>query len=222
VGVTGVDQLPADALAHFAGVASELADFRACVEDRIRVVHADLQQLRRITHELDRGVRMSARIVLNFEHGLTASAVERRPQGGTFLSLWQPGGVLIVKLSEASLHALWLELSKAVGMLAPASGAAGDGPAAKGDAEAGDPCPTRWGVAATTPEELGTATSDGTPATEREAAERDAGALAPGAVPADGEATGADRMSLDASRRVGGFTSRARLPRRAAGAPGRR
>ena len=219
--MTGVDQFAADAPVRFAAVALELADFRACVEDRIRVVHADIQELGRITQELDRGVRMSARIVLNFEHGLTASAVERRPQGGTFLSLWQPGGVLIVKLSEASLHALWFELSKAVGILTPASDAAGVGPSAEGDAEGDDPCPTPAGVAATTSEELGTATSDGTPATEREAAERDACRPGPGTVPADGEATGADRMAPDASRPVAGARSGTPSPRRKA-TPGER
>jgi hypothetical protein len=165
---------------------------------------------------------MSARIVLNFEHGLAESAVERRPEGGTFVSLWQSGEVLIVKLSEASLHALWLELSKAVGMLAPARGAAGGGPSGESDAETGSLSSTRSGVAVTTPEERGAAKSNGMPATQGEAETPDACSPGPGELPEDGGGTAPDRMSLGAPRPMAGATSGTRAPRRKAAGPGRR
>ncbi len=59
---------------------------------------------------------MSARIVVNLEHGLAASAIDRGLDGGTWLSLWQGREVVIVKLSEPSLQALWLALTKELGM----------------------------------------------------------------------------------------------------------
>ena len=61
---------------------------------------------------------MSARIVVNLEHGLAESAIDRSPDGGTWLSLWQGREVVIVKLSTSSLQALWLTLTKQLGVSA--------------------------------------------------------------------------------------------------------
>jgi hypothetical protein len=55
---------------------------------------------------------MSARIVVNLEHGLAESAVDRTPDGGVWLSIWQASEVVIVKLSLPSLQALCLTLAK--------------------------------------------------------------------------------------------------------------
>lgn len=55
---------------------------------------------------------MSARIVVNLEHGLAGSAVDRTPDGGVWLSLWQAGEVVMVKLSLPSLQAVCLALAK--------------------------------------------------------------------------------------------------------------
>jgi hypothetical protein len=55
---------------------------------------------------------MSARIVVNLEHGLAESAVDRTPDGGVWLSLWQASEVVIVKLSLPSLQTLCLTLAK--------------------------------------------------------------------------------------------------------------
>lgn len=55
---------------------------------------------------------MSARIVVNLEHGLAESAIDRAPDGGVWLSLWQPGEVVIVKLSMPSFQALCRALAK--------------------------------------------------------------------------------------------------------------
>jgi hypothetical protein len=60
---------------------------------------------------------MSARIVVNLAHGLAESAIDREPEGGTWLSLWQTEEVVVVKLSTPSLQALWLTLSRELGML---------------------------------------------------------------------------------------------------------
>jgi nucleoside-diphosphate-sugar epimerase len=55
---------------------------------------------------------MSARIVVNLEHGLAGSAIDRAPDGGVWLSLWQASEVVIVKLSLPSLQVLCLTLAK--------------------------------------------------------------------------------------------------------------
>ena len=55
---------------------------------------------------------MSARIVVNLEHGLAESAIDRAPDGGVWLSLWQGREVVIVKLSTPSLQALCLTLAE--------------------------------------------------------------------------------------------------------------
>lgn len=58
---------------------------------------------------------MSARIVVNLAHGLASIAVTSDLDGGTWLSVWHPDEVVAVKLSRASAHTLWLELSKVFG-----------------------------------------------------------------------------------------------------------
>jgi hypothetical protein len=64
---------------------------------------------------------MSARIVVNLEHGLAESAIDRTPDGGVWLSVWQASEVVIVKLSLPSLQALCLTLAKDLaGTAAPA------------------------------------------------------------------------------------------------------
>jgi hypothetical protein len=60
---------------------------------------------------------MSARIVANFSHGLALSAIDCDADGGVWLSLWQTEEVVLVKLSTPSAQALWLALSKELGML---------------------------------------------------------------------------------------------------------
>jgi hypothetical protein len=71
---------------------------------------------------------MSARIVVNLTHGLALSAIDRDADGGVWLSLWQTEEVVLVKVSTPSAQALWLALSKELGMLsARGNGAAGDG-----------------------------------------------------------------------------------------------
>lgn len=49
---------------------------------------------------------MSARIVVNLAEGLAQSSIDRAPDGGLWLSLWQPREAVIVKLSPASLQSL--------------------------------------------------------------------------------------------------------------------
>ena len=61
---------------------------------------------------------MSARIVVNLEHGLAESAIDRGPDGGAWLSFWHSREVVVVKLSTPSLQALWLTLTKGLGMSA--------------------------------------------------------------------------------------------------------
>ena len=61
---------------------------------------------------------MSARIVLNLAQGRAECAIDRAPDGGTWLSLWQGREVVIVKLSTPSLEALQLALAKELGMTA--------------------------------------------------------------------------------------------------------
>ena len=61
---------------------------------------------------------MSARVVMNLEHGLTSSAIDPGQNGGTWLSLWQHEEVVMVKLSTPSLQAPWLTLTKELGMSA--------------------------------------------------------------------------------------------------------
>jgi hypothetical protein len=61
---------------------------------------------------------MSARIVLNLAQGLAECAVDRAPDGGTWLSLRQGPELVIVKLSTPSLAALQLALAKALEMAA--------------------------------------------------------------------------------------------------------
>lgn len=72
---------------------------------------------------------MSARVVVNLSHGLASSAIDRDPDGDNWLSLWQLDEVVVVKLSSASTRALWLALSKELGMLDPGSDAPGEMPA---------------------------------------------------------------------------------------------
>ena len=60
---------------------------------------------------------MSARIVLNLAHGLAECAVDRAPDGGTWLSLRQGPELVIVKLSAPSLAALQLALAQEPEML---------------------------------------------------------------------------------------------------------
>jgi hypothetical protein len=55
---------------------------------------------------------MSARIVVNLGHGFAESAIDRTPDGGVWLSIWQASEVVIVKLSLPSLQALRLTLAK--------------------------------------------------------------------------------------------------------------
>lgn len=69
---------------------------------------------------------MSARIVVNLAQGLAECVIDRGPDGGTWLSLWQGREVVIVKLSTPSLQALQLTLAKALGMPA-GEAAASDG-----------------------------------------------------------------------------------------------
>jgi len=69
---------------------------------------------------------MSARIVVNLAEGLAQSAIDRAPDGGTFLSLWQGGEVVIVKLSAPSLEALQRTLARELGMPAIDAAPAGD------------------------------------------------------------------------------------------------
>jgi hypothetical protein len=59
---------------------------------------------------------MSARIVVNLGHGFAESAIDRTPDGGVWLSLWQASEVVIVKLSLPSLQALCLTLAKDVAL----------------------------------------------------------------------------------------------------------
>jgi len=84
---------------------------------------------------------MSARIVVNLEHGFVESAVDHEPEGGTWLSLWQSKEIVLVKLSTPSLQALWLTLSRELGMLAGQPSA----PEAAGGADAacGEGCGAR-------------------------------------------------------------------------------
>ncbi len=49
---------------------------------------------------------MSARIVVNLAEGVASMALDRAPDGGLWLSLWQPREAVIVKLSPASLASL--------------------------------------------------------------------------------------------------------------------
>lgn len=49
---------------------------------------------------------MSARIVVNLAEGVASVAIDRAPDGGLWLSLWQLREAVIVKLSPASLQAL--------------------------------------------------------------------------------------------------------------------
>lgn len=84
---------------------------------------------------------MSARIVVNLEHGLAESAIDRAPDGGVWLSLWQGSEVFLVKLSTPSLQALCLTLAKDLAESAvPAS------------EDAGGPDPIRPGAPAAEPE----------------------------------------------------------------------
>ena len=69
---------------------------------------------------------MSARIVVNLAQGPDSSAIDRAPDGGTFLSLWQGGEVVIVKLSAPSLEALQRTLARELGMPALDASPAGD------------------------------------------------------------------------------------------------
>ena len=78
---------------------------------------------------------MSARIVVNLAQGPAECAIDRGPEGGTWLSLRQGAEVVIVKLSAPSLEALHLVLGKELGvapregMAAPSEGVANGAPA---------------------------------------------------------------------------------------------
>lgn len=87
---------------------------------------------------------MSARIVVNLTDGLAQSAVDRAPDGGTWLSLWQGREVVIVKLTTLSLQALHEALgreltSRAAGESATSATAA-EGPMTARQALAMRPC----------------------------------------------------------------------------------
>jgi hypothetical protein len=58
---------------------------------------------------------MSARIVVNLAQGPAECAIDRGPEGGTWLSLRQGAEVVIVKLATASLEALQLMLARELG-----------------------------------------------------------------------------------------------------------
>jgi hypothetical protein len=58
---------------------------------------------------------MSARIVVNLTDGVAQSAIDRAPDGGTWLSLWQGREVVIVKLTRPSLQALHQMLGRELG-----------------------------------------------------------------------------------------------------------
>jgi hypothetical protein len=64
---------------------------------------------------------MSARIVLNLSNGVAGCAIDRGPDGGTWLSLHQGSELVLVKLSPASLAALHRALGKQLAV--PADGA---------------------------------------------------------------------------------------------------
>lgn len=57
---------------------------------------------------------MSVRLHLDFRHGLTQSSVEPMADGDLGLSLLHGQECAIVRLSEASLAALWLALTVAL------------------------------------------------------------------------------------------------------------
>jgi hypothetical protein len=89
--------------------------------------------------------RMSARIVVNLEQGLTQSAIDHSPSGGTWLSLWQGPEVVIVKLSRPSLQALWQTLTKELGPSAGEKAGEGAGDQAPAGATAsGRGAATAW------------------------------------------------------------------------------
>jgi len=75
---------------------------------------------------------MSARIVVNLEHGLAESAIDRAPDGGVWLSLWQGREVVIVKLSMPSLQALCLTLAEDLAVTAAPAAEDADAPDATG------------------------------------------------------------------------------------------
>jgi hypothetical protein len=54
---------------------------------------------------------MSARIVVNLAEGVASVALDRAPDGGLWLSIWQPREAVIVKLAPASLQSLALALA---------------------------------------------------------------------------------------------------------------
>ena len=87
---------------------------------------------------------MSARIVVNLEHGLAESAIDRSPDGGTWLSLWQGREVVIVKLSTPSVQALWLTLTKELGMSASRETASCDTATEEASAEASAAATQTW------------------------------------------------------------------------------
>ena len=91
---------------------------------------------------------MSARIVVNLEHGLAESAIDRTPDGGVWLSLWQGHEVVIVKLSMPSLQALCVALAKDLALsTAPYEAGAPDATGPR--APAGEPEP--WSAPAERP-----------------------------------------------------------------------
>jgi hypothetical protein len=83
---------------------------------------------------------MSARIVVNLAQGPAECAIDRGPDGGTWLSLRQGAEVVIVKLVAASLEALQLMLARELGG-APSEGrATGNEGVASNVPPAGEPC----------------------------------------------------------------------------------
>jgi hypothetical protein len=74
---------------------------------------------------------MSARIVVNLAEGVASVALDRAPDGGLWLSMWQPREAVIVKLAPASLQSLAQALATdldAIGTLGEDHGADADGP----------------------------------------------------------------------------------------------
>ena len=63
---------------------------------------------------MERWTDMSARIVVNLADGVAHSAIDRAPDGGLWLSLWQRNEVVIFKLSMPGMRALQQTLSTQV------------------------------------------------------------------------------------------------------------
>lgn len=70
---------------------------------------------------------MSARIIVNLAQGLADCAVDRTPDGGTWLSLRQGPEVVIVKLTTPSLEMLQRALAKELANTSGEDPAPGEG-----------------------------------------------------------------------------------------------